>query len=170
MRLKFVAFALAAVVTAAMSSVASAQAVSQTLTGVWKGEVAQTGRAGSYHVVLTVTAKGATTSYPDTPCSGDLKRIGASPNFVFYAEEITEGRFDAVRGAGCLDGTITVHRDGDKLFFSWFGVDKQDWASALATLTREPAAPAAVTKSPPPAGTGKAAPAKAKTTNPAATQ
>lgn len=132
------------------------------LDGTWKGPVSQVGREGSYPVVLVFTAKGATSSYPDSPCGGVLKRVGTSANFTFYAEEITNGRYDTARGKGCLDGTITLRREGDKLFYSWFGVDGEDWFTAIAVLTREASVnPGPVTRSTvtTPAATTRTAPA-----------
>lgn len=135
---------LALAATAASSILfAAVPAAAQTtgpLTGTWRGQVTQAGRDVTYPVVLVFTSRGITSSYPDTPCNGNLKRVGASPNFAFYAEEITRGRFDAARGQGCLDGTVTLHRAGDRLYYSWFGIDGGEHFSAVAVLTREGAA------------------------------
>src|SRR5437773_3504652 len=86
---------LGLVVSAALAMAAglscSAPAAAQTsLAGTWSGQVTQLGRDGSYAVVLTINAKGASTDYPDEPCRGALKRVGASPNYTFYTEEIVD--------------------------------------------------------------------------------
>lgn len=142
---------LAGVIGASFAATSASGQTARTLEGTWRGQVSQAGRDGSYPVVLVITARGATSSYPETPCNGNLKRVGASPNFTFFAEEITRGRYDASRNQGCLDGTVTLHRLGDRLYYSWFGVDGEDYFSATAVLSRDaPATRATTTPTPAP--------------------
>jgi hypothetical protein len=54
------------------------------ITGTWSGTVTQVGSQSKYTVVLTITAKGAETDYPELGCGGKLRRIGASPSYVFF--------------------------------------------------------------------------------------
>ena len=89
-----------------------------------------------YHL-LTLTAAGGETSYPEVNCVGKLTRIGASRSYVFYVEAISQGHRD--KGGRCPDGTITVGRAGDKLAWVWFGSVDDELVVAYGTLTRNPA-------------------------------
>ena len=135
----------------------SASAAGPSFTGVWSGDVVQPGRPGSYPVTLTINTKGVTTNYPDGPCAGTLKRVGSSGDYVFYSEVISKGRFDQVKAPeGCIDGTVTLAKAGDKLIFRWFGFH-DDAIGAVGVLSQ--GAPAVATKAP--ANTPAATPALA---------
>ena len=97
----------------------------------------QVGSQSKYSVVVTLTAAGGETSYPEVNCSGKLTRIGASRSYVFYVEAITQGHRD--KGGRCPDGTITVGRAGDRLVWVWFGSVDDELVVAYGTLTRKPA-------------------------------
>jgi hypothetical protein len=104
--------------------------------GTWSGPVTQVGSETKYSVMLTLTAGGGETNYPELNCSGKLTRIGASRSYVFYVEVITQGQRE--KGGRCPDGTITVARAGDNLAWGWFGSVEGDIAIAYGTLTRKP--------------------------------
>src|SRR5438876_6202161 len=110
----------AAIAAAFLLLATSADAAPPSMTGIWTGKVAQIGREGGYALVLTIAAKGVTTDYPDLGCAGKLTRIGASANYVFYSETITKGRYDAAKSTGCIDGTMTLTKQGEKIILSWF--------------------------------------------------
>lgn len=97
---------------------ASAQAIS----GTWVGTASQVGRDGGFAVVLTIDSRSAQTNYPGDQCVGNLTRIGAAGNFVYYHEQIVKGRYDPSTGKGCVDGAITLARAApEKVIFGWFG-------------------------------------------------
>jgi hypothetical protein len=134
--LRVIAAAAGAVAGFAVVAGAFAQTAA-TFTGTWGGAVEQPGRDQNFTIVVTIPATGApTTSYPDEGCSGTLTRIGASGVYVFYVEKITKGKYDPAKGTGCLDGTITLARSGDKVLLSWFGTVDNGLYQASATLTK----------------------------------
>ena len=95
----------------------------------------QVGSKAKYSVVLTLTATGGETTYPEVPCSGKLTRIGASKSYVFFIEVITQGQRD--KGGRCPDGTITVGRAGDNLLWTWFGNVDDEPVLAYGVLNRK---------------------------------
>jgi hypothetical protein len=105
--------------------------------GTWSGKVTQLGKQTAYAVVVTITAKGGETDYPDQGCGGKLTRIGASRSYAFFIETITRGQVN--KGGHCLDGTITVARVGENLGWEWFGIAQGDVVVAWGMLTRNPA-------------------------------
>jgi len=105
--------------------------------GTWSGPVTQVGSESKYSVMLTLTASGGESSYPELNCAGKLTRIGASHSYVFFAEVITKGQID--KGGRCPDGTNTVARAGDTLYLAWFGVLRGDEIIAFGTLARKTA-------------------------------
>jgi len=107
------------------------------IAGTWSGTVTQVGSQSKYTVVLTITAKGAETDYPELGCGGKLRRMGASPSYVFFVEVITRGQAD--KGGRCPDGTITVARAGDNLGWTWFGSVQGELIVAVSTLARKTA-------------------------------
>jgi len=114
-------------------------AASTSLTGVWTGQVTESGRPKPFAITITVDSKGAAaTDYPEQGCAGKLTKIGTSGAFTFYSEKITKGAYDSAKGTGCLDGTVVVTKPGSNLLFSWFGsVDNQPiQASATLTLSK----------------------------------
>jgi hypothetical protein len=106
-------------------------------TGTWSGEVDQPGHEAPFAISITIAASGATTSYPDQGCTGTLTRIGANGVYVFYVEKITKNRYDATKGTGCLDGTITLAKAGNAVLMSWFGTVDNGLYQASATLTKK---------------------------------
>jgi hypothetical protein len=104
--------------------------------GTWSGPVTQVGSESKYTVVLTLTAAGGESSYPELHCTGKLTRIGASRSYVFFIEVITQGQRE--KGGRCPDGSITVARAGDGLAWEWFGSVEGVAAIAYGTLTRKP--------------------------------
>lgn len=80
---------------------------------------------------------GGITRYPEQSCTGTLKRIGVSGAYSFFAEEITQGRYDAATNAGCFDGTVTLNETGGKLHYGWFGVTSGETVIAGAVLTKD---------------------------------
>lgn len=129
--------AIGGVLIAATLAQGTSAQTAPSFTGTWGGAVEQPGRDGTFTIVVTIPASGAaTTSYPDEGCTGTLTRIGANGVYVFYVEKISKGKYDAAKGAGCLDGTITLARVGDKMLFSWFGTVENGIYQASATLTK----------------------------------
>jgi hypothetical protein len=116
---------------------AARPAAGPAVAGTWFGSVTQVGSQSKYSVVLTLTAAGGETSYPEVNCTGKLTRIGASRSYVFFIEAITQGQRD--KGGRCPDGTITVGRAGDKLAWVWFGSVDDELVVAYGTLARKPA-------------------------------
>ncbi len=114
---------------------AARSATGPAVAGTWSGSVTQVGSQSKYSVVLTLTAAGGETNYPEVNCSGKLTRIGASRSYVFYVEVITQGHRD--KGGRCPDGTITVGRAGDRLAWVWFGSVEDELVVAYGTLTRK---------------------------------
>jgi hypothetical protein len=105
--------------------------------GTWSGPVTQVGSESKYSVMLTLTASGGESSYPELNCTGKLTRIGTSRSYVFFVEVITKGQID--KGGRCPDGTITVTRAGDTLYLAWFGVLQDDAIVAFGNLARKAA-------------------------------
>jgi hypothetical protein len=105
------------------------------VTGTWSGPVTQVGSKAKYSVVLTLTAAGGETTYPEVPCAGKLTRIGASKSYVFFIEVITQGQRE--KGGRCPDGTITVGRSGENLVWAWFGSVDDEPVLAYGVLTRK---------------------------------
>jgi hypothetical protein len=108
--------------------------------GSWSGTVIQIQRSIEYVVSVQVTARGAQINYPGLNCGGNLRRIGASAEYVFYVEMITRGPVHA--DGLCSNGTITMARAGDKLAWGWFGLVKGAIATAEGLLTRQDSTPA----------------------------
>jgi hypothetical protein len=125
-------------IAAALASQALAQATAAaSFIGTWSGEVDQPGHEAPFSISITIAASGATTSYPDQGCTGTLTRIGANGVYVFYVEKITKNRYDATKGTGCLDGTITLAKAGNAVLLSWFGTVDNGLYQASATLTKK---------------------------------
>jgi hypothetical protein len=103
--------------------------------GSWSGTVIQIQRSIEYVVSVQVTARGAQINYPGLNCGGNLRRIGASAEYVFYVETITRGPEHA--DGLCSSGTITMARAGDKLAWAWFGLVKGAIATAEGLLARQ---------------------------------
>jgi hypothetical protein len=103
--------------------------------GSWSGTVIQIQRSIEYVVSVQVTARGAQINYPGLICGGNLRRIGAAAEYVFYVETITRGPEHA--DGFCSSGTITMARAGDKLAWAWFGLVKGAIATAEGLLTRQ---------------------------------
>src|ERR1700681_42702 len=57
--------------------------------GSWSGTVIQIQRSIEYGVSVQVTARGAQINYATLNCGGNLRRIGASAEYVFYVEMVT---------------------------------------------------------------------------------
>ena len=141
MRLAYVSAAMA-VMALGLSAGTATQALAQAtaaanFTGTWTGEVEQPGHESPFAISITIAASGATTSYPDQGCTGTLTRIGTSGAYVFYVEKITKNRYDATKGTGCLDGTITLAKAGNAVLMSWFGTVDNGLYQASATLTKK---------------------------------
>jgi hypothetical protein len=115
--------------------VAIGQASAQSsLAGTWTGTVAQNEGSSGYTVVMTITAAGATTEYPQLDCGGSLQRVGSSGGYIFFTETITRGRHD--KGGRCIDGTVTIAPAQDKLAWGWFGTFQGKALNAYAVLSR----------------------------------
>jgi hypothetical protein len=97
----------------------AAKPAAQPWAGVWTGTVQQVGRAQSYPIQITLTAKGGETSYPGQNCAGKLAKLGASGDYATFVETIDTGKFDPGTKAGCLDGSLTLQRSADGVVMSW---------------------------------------------------
>ena len=87
--------------------------------GSWAGPVIQGGHASPYTVDVTLSSKGGQTTYPDQHCTGKLARIAVSGGYAYYTETITTGKFDPATKGGCLDGSLTLEKDGTNLVMAW---------------------------------------------------
>ena len=106
--------------------------------GKWSGQVIQVGKSKGYLFNLTLTAQGGTTTYPDSNCTGSLKRTGASGDYAFFTETITTGKFDVVAKTGCLSGSITLVKSGPALVMGWVAAHDGKPIIAYGTLARLP--------------------------------
>ena len=106
--------------------------------GKWSGQVVQVGKSKAYLFNLTLTAQGGTTTYPDSNCTGALKRTGASGDYAFFTETITTGKFDIVAKTGCLSGSITLVKSGPALVMGWVAAHDGKPIIAYGTLARLP--------------------------------
>ena len=88
-------------------------------TGSWTGSIEQVGRGSPYPIEITLTAKGGETSYPGQNCVGKLVRVAASGDYAFFLETITSGKLDPATKAGCLDGSLTLHKGSAGLVMTW---------------------------------------------------
>jgi hypothetical protein len=86
---------------------------------VWTGTINQVGRAQSYAIEVTLAAKGGKTTYPGQNCAGTLTKVGSAGDYTFFTESITAGKFDATTKAGCLDGSLTLKKDGAEMVMTW---------------------------------------------------
>jgi hypothetical protein len=102
--------------------------------GTWSGTVIQNSGT-AYSVTMTIHAKTGETEYPELKCGGKLAQIATTKGYVFYTEEITHGGQGS--GGGCINGTITVRRTGDKLNWGWMGSFEGKTFSAWSVLSRK---------------------------------
>ncbi len=107
--------------TLAFAGGADAASKTMVLKGTWSGGLNQVARAKQFNVALTLDGRRGTSTYPDEHCSGKLSRIGTSGDTVAYAETITQGKFDATKNTGCLDGTYTLVHGDNGLVVGWLG-------------------------------------------------
>ena len=103
--------------------------------GTWTGTAYQNKGASNYTVVMTISASGAETDYPELKCGGKLTHVGASGGYIFFVETIVRGGRST--GGSCIDGTITVAPTADKLAWGWMGSLRGDTFVAWSTLTRK---------------------------------
>jgi len=87
--------------------------------GQWAGTVVQNIGSSGYSVILTITATGASTEYPELSCGGKLTPAGLAGEYLFFSETITRGQTD--QGGRCIDGMIIIAPAEDKLAWGWFG-------------------------------------------------
>src|SRR4051794_36085100 len=114
-RVPYMRIASLTVVAVLANAAIAAAATPPDNTGSWTGKATQVGRSGTYTVTVTIGKKDNISAYPDLNCTGKLTRIGGSGNYVYYAEAITNNKFDAAKKKGCLDGSITLLRAGNTL-------------------------------------------------------
>jgi hypothetical protein len=86
---------------------------------VWTGTINQVGRAQSYAIEVALAAKGGKTTYPGQNCAGTLTKVGSAGDYTFFTESITAGKFDPNTKAGCLDGSLTLKKDGAEMVMTW---------------------------------------------------
>src|SRR5262249_15124536 len=97
---------------------AMAQDPASPMVGTWTGNVQQNSGDWQFTVIMSVTANGGETNYPEIDCGGILKRVGSANGYVFFTETITRGRVET--GGKCVDGTLTIASNGEGL--SWGSV------------------------------------------------
>lgn len=102
---------------------------SRSLTGKWRGTVAQDNPALTFPVTTELHgANGGTVDYPSLTCGGALEFRGVEGSTFSYTEHITYGR--------CVDGgTLKLILKGNSLGWDWSG----QGISEAGTLTREDA-------------------------------
>jgi hypothetical protein len=135
---RFIGIVVICTVAASATYAPSATALEQlpaALVGTWTGIAYQNKGTSNYTVVMTISAKGAATEYPQLKCGGMLARVGESGGYVFFTETIRYGGQSS--GGGCVDGTITVAPAGDKLAWGWMGSFGGETYVAWSTLTRK---------------------------------
>lgn len=119
----------------ACATVAGVAARPAAMAGTWVGEGVQTpvepDSRWPLRVVLNPAGDGAI-AYPTLGCGGPLTRLRSIGNTVVYREVITYGADTCVVG-----GTVTMVRDGGRLFWYWTGdgTDEPE-ISATAVLRR----------------------------------
>ena len=118
----------------ALATSASPAAAQSSIRGTWSGTVVQSEGSSGYAMVMTITPISAATDYPSLNCSGTLRRVGSGNGYLFFTETITRG--GVKQGGNCLDGTITIALDKDKLAWGWFGVADGKPINAFALLSR----------------------------------
>jgi len=106
--------------------------------GAWTGTVQQVGRAQSYPIEITLTAKGGETSYPGQNCAGKLAKLGSNNDYAVFIETITSGKLDPATKAGCLDGSLTIERGADGVVMSWMTGYGGKAIVAYGSLTPKP--------------------------------
>ena len=109
-----IAFMVIAIISRAM-----AQDPASTMVGTWTGNVQQNSGDWQFTVIMSVTADGGETEYPEIDCGGTLQRVGSANGYVFFTETITRGRVEA--GGKCVDGTLTIASNGQGLSWGWIG-------------------------------------------------
>jgi hypothetical protein len=125
---------LPCVLLIATGGAASAQ-TQQSALGTWTGTVTQNKGQSGYSVVMTLSANGGVTDYPELKCSGKLTRVGSGNGAVFFTEKITRGGHDT--GGDCFDGTITVIPTADRLVWGWVGTIDNETYVAWGRLRRK---------------------------------
>jgi hypothetical protein len=135
---RFIGIVAVGAVTASAVYVPLAKAFEQlpaALVGTWTGTALQNKGKSNYVAVMTITASGGATDYPELKCGGVLTRVGQAGGYVFFTETIKYG--GQTSGGGCIDGTITVAAAGDKLAWGWMGSFRGETYVAWSTLTRK---------------------------------
>jgi hypothetical protein len=102
--------------------------------GQWTGSVVQNIGSSGYSVIMTITATGASTEYPELSCGGKLTPAGLAGEYLFFSEAITRGRID--QGGRCIDGMIIIALAEGKLAWGWFGSYKGKAYVASSVLSR----------------------------------
>ena len=127
--------AVLAIALAVQSDLQAAPAGAKTIVGSWTGTAAQNVGKSNYTVVMTITATGAETNYPELNCGGKLKRVGSSGGYVFFLETITRGGKST--GGSCINGAVTVTLEGTNLAWGWVGSDGGQVYVAWSNLVRK---------------------------------
>jgi hypothetical protein len=113
---RFISIVAVGAVAASAACVPVAMAFEQlpaALVGTWTGTALQNKGKSNCVAVMTITASGGATDYPELKCGGVLTRVGQAGGYVFFTETIKYG--GQASGGGCIDGTITVAAADDKL-------------------------------------------------------
>jgi hypothetical protein len=107
--------------------------------GTWSGALAQVGRAKPFAFQVTLSGKSGSSSYADDHCAGKLTRAATSGGYAFYTEAISDGKFDAATGKGCIDGSLTLVKDaGGSLIATWMAAYNGKAIVAYGTLAPSP--------------------------------
>jgi len=114
--------------TVALGNVADI--VQDAIVGRWVGQAAQPGQ-DPFEVRLTfLSPKGGVSRYPGTPACGGILAGDRNGDHYDYQETITFGNTDEVAD-GCLDGTLRLTVNGDKMKFDWSAnANGQDFTSS----------------------------------------
>ena len=114
--------------TVALGNVADI--VQDAIVSRWVGQAAQPGQ-DPFEVRLTfVSPKGGVSRYPGTPACGGILAGDRNGDHYDYQETITFGNTDEVAD-GCLDGTLRLTVNGDKMKFDWSAnANGQDFTSS----------------------------------------
>ena len=123
---------------AAPAATAKPAAATGDWSGKWSGQIVQVGRSKSYVFNVTFSGKNATSSYPESNCTGTLTRTGTSGDYAFFTETITTGKFDVVAKTGCLSGSVTLVKSGPAIVMGWVAAHDGKPIIAYGTLAKLP--------------------------------
>ncbi len=101
--------------------------------GTWVGEATQ-GETKFETRLTFVSPTGGISRYPSFVCGGILSGDRRDDTYEF-TETVTWGGLDE-KPDGCIDGTVRLTVDGDKMNYEWSGTHKGENFTAAGELRR----------------------------------